>query len=97
MPTPTAPGAATRTAPKPYHDVAGFCKIATLDEIRQHGHVLTPGRYIGAAEVEDNGEPFEEKMARLVTQWFTQNEKAQQLDVAIAQNLEELGYGPTEQ
>ena len=75
-----------------YEDVAGFCKAATLDEIRQHGHILTPGRYVGAAEVKDDGEPFEEKMARLVAQWVTQIEQAQRLDAAIAQNLEALGY-----
>ena len=46
-----------------YADVPGFCKRATLEEIRKHGHVLTPGRYVGAEEVEDDGEPFEEKMA----------------------------------
>jgi type I restriction enzyme M protein len=48
-----------------YEDVPGFCKSATLEEIRKHGHVLTPGRYVGAEEVEDDGEPFEEKMKRL--------------------------------
>ena len=48
-----------------YEDVAGFCKSATLDEIRKHGHVLTPGRYVGAEAQEDDGEPFEEKMKRL--------------------------------
>ena len=48
-----------------YADVAGFCKSATLDDIRKHGHVLTPGRYVGAEAVEDDGEPFDEKMKRL--------------------------------
>jgi hypothetical protein len=48
--------------------VAGFCKPATRDEIRSHGHVLTPGRYVGAEEVEDDGEPFEQKMKRLVVE-----------------------------
>ena len=47
-------------------DEPGFCHSATLDDIRAHGHVLTPGRYVGAAEVEDDGEPFEEKLKRLV-------------------------------
>ena len=45
-----------------YADVPGFCKAAKLEEIRKHGHVLTPGRYVGAEAVEDDGEPFEEKM-----------------------------------
>jgi type I restriction enzyme M protein len=48
-----------------YADVPGFCKAATLDEIGKHGHVLTPGRYVGAEAAEDDGEPFEEKMMRL--------------------------------
>ena len=51
-----------------YEDVAGFCKSATTAEIAAHGHVLTPGRYVGAEEVEDDGEPFEEKMTRLVAE-----------------------------
>jgi type I restriction enzyme M protein len=76
-----------------YADVAGFCKSATLDEIRKHGHVLTPGRYVGAAEVEDDGEPFEEKMARLAAQWRQQRAEAAKLDGAIEANLKELGYG----
>ncbi len=76
-----------------YQDVPGFCKSATLDEIRKHGHVLTPGRYVGAAAQEDDGEPFEEKMARLVKQLREQQVEAAKLDAAIAANLKELGYG----
>jgi type I restriction enzyme M protein len=76
-----------------YEDVPGFCKSATLDEIRKHGHVLTPGRYVGAAAVEDDGEPFTEKMARLSAQWREQQVEAARLDAAIAANLKELGYG----
>jgi type I restriction enzyme M protein len=83
--------------PCPYEDVPGFCKAATLEEIRAHGHILTPGRYVGAAEVEDDGEPFEEKMARLVQQLGEQTEQARALDEAIARNLEALGYAiPTQ-
>jgi type I restriction enzyme M protein len=48
-----------------YADIAGFCKAVTLDDIRKHGHVLTPGRYVGAAATEGDGEPFEEKIRRL--------------------------------
>ena len=51
-----------------YADVPGFCKSAPLDEVRRHGHVLTPGRYVGAEPQEDDGEPFEDKMKRLVVQ-----------------------------
>jgi type I restriction enzyme M protein len=76
-----------------YADVPGFCKSATLEEIRKHGHVLTPGRYVGAEEQADDGEPFTEKMARLAAQWRTQRDQAAQLDAAIEANLKELGYG----
>jgi type I restriction enzyme M protein len=76
-----------------YADVPGFCKSAALEEIRKHGHVLTPGRYVGAEAQEDDGEPFEEKMQRLVAQLREQQAEAHQLDEAIAKNLKELGYG----
>jgi type I restriction enzyme M protein len=76
-----------------YVDVAGFCKSATLEDTRKHGHVLTPGRYVGAADVEDDGEPFEEKMARFAAQWREQRAEAAELDAAIEANLKELGYG----
>ena len=76
-----------------YADVPGFCKSATLDEVRQHGHVLTPGRYVGAAAPEDDGEPFEDKMKRLVSQLREQRAEGARLDAAIAANLEALGFG----
>jgi type I restriction enzyme M protein len=76
-----------------YADVAGFCKSAKLDDIREHHHVLTPGRYVGAEDVEDDDEPFEEKMARLTETLRTQQAEARKLDTAIANNLKELGYG----
>ena len=76
-----------------YQDVPGFCKSATLDEVRKHGYVLTPGRYVGAEAQKDDGEPFEEKMARLVAQLREQQAEAARLDKAIAANLKELGYG----
>jgi type I restriction enzyme M protein len=76
-----------------YQDVPGFCKSATLEDIRKHGHVLTPGRYVGAEAQEDDGEPFEKKMQRLVSQLHEQLDEAKVLDVAIATNLRELGYG----
>ena len=76
-----------------YKDVAGFCKLATLDDIRKHGYVLTPGRYVGAEVAENDGEPFDDKMKRLVTILREQQEAAAKLDAAIAANLKELGYG----
>jgi len=79
-----------------YEDVAGFCKAAKLDEIRKHGHVLRPGRYVGAEAVEDDGEPFAEKMARLAATLRQQQAEAARLDSAIAASLKELGYGDRE-
>jgi len=76
-----------------YADVPGFCRSAALEEIRKHGHVLTPGRYVGAEAQEDDGEPFEEKMRRLATTLREQQVEAAKLDTAIAANLMELGYG----
>jgi type I restriction enzyme M protein len=76
-----------------YKDIPGFCKSATLDDIRHHNHILTPGRYVGAAEVEDDSEPFEEKMARLTALLREQTEKAKKLDQIIWANLEGIGYG----
>ena len=76
-----------------YADVPGFCKSASLDEVRKHGHVLTPGRYVGAAPREDDGEPFADKMARLTKQWREQQAEAARLDAAIEANLRRLGYG----
>ena len=75
-----------------YADVPGFCKSATIDEIRKHGHVLTPGRYVGAAPQPDDGVPFEDKMSRLAAQWRDQQAEAQRLDAAIEANLARLGF-----
>ena len=79
---------------KEYEDVPGFCKSVTLDEIRKHGHVLTPGRYVGVAPQEEDGEPFEEKITRLSAEWRKQQAEAQQLDAEIEANLARLGFGP---
>ena len=74
-------------SPREYSDVAGFCKSATAAEIAAHGHVLTPGRYVGAAEVEDDGEPFAEKMPRLVAELESQFAESAKLESAIRRNL----------
>ena len=75
-----------------YADIPGFCKSTALDEVRHHGHVLTPGRYVGAAPQADDGEPFEAKMTRLVAELQAQQAEGARLDAAIAENLKELGY-----
>lgn len=77
---------------KKYADIAGFCKSATLDDIRPHGHILTPGRYVGAAEVEDDGEPFEDKMARLTAELREQTQQSAKLDQLIWANLEDVDF-----
>lgn len=76
-----------------YADVPGFCMSAKLEDIRKHGHVLTPGRYVGAEAAEGDGEPFEEKMRRLAATLREQQAEAAKLDAAIAANLRDLGYG----
>jgi len=75
-----------------YADIPGFCKSADLDLIKQHGHVLTPGRYVGAEEVKNDGEPFEEKMSRLVAELNGQFVESAKLEQAIRQNLKGLGH-----
>src|SRR2546426_887950 len=76
-----------------YADLSGFCKAAKVDDIRKHGHILTPGRYVGAEAAEDDGEPFEKKMKQLTAMLREQQTEATKLDAAIAANLKELGYG----
>ena len=76
-----------------YNDTPGYCNSASLEEIRKHGHVLTPGRYVGAEAQADDAEPFEEKMKRLVATLRDQQAEAAKLDAAIDANLKELGYG----
>ena len=83
----------TSHAPSAYADLPGFCKSATTAEIAAHGHVLTPGRYVGAEEVEDDGDPFEEKMPRLVAELHAQFAESAKLEQAIKANLRGLGYG----
>jgi type I restriction enzyme M protein len=70
-----------------YADVPGSYKSATLEDIRKHGHMLTPGRYVGAEALEDDGEPFEEKMKRLAATLREQQAEATKLDAIINSNL----------
>ena len=76
-----------------YEDVPGFCKSVPLDEVGRHGHVLTPGRYVGAEPQPEDTEPFEDKMKRLVAELQEQQAEGARLDAAIAENLKMLGFG----
>ena len=75
-----------------YEDIQGFCKASKLDEVRKYEHILTPGRYVGTPEAEEDTEPFEEKMKRLTTQLSEQMTKGKELDLEIKKNLEKIGY-----
>ena len=76
-----------------YEDKPGFCKSATLEDIKSHHYVLTPGRYVGAEATQDDGVPFEEKMAELSATLYEQMRESIELDAVIRKNLEVLGYG----
>ena len=76
-----------------YEDRPGYCKAVTLTEIKANDYVLTPGRYVGVAEIEDDGVPVEEKMTGLTQSLYRQMEESRKLDTVIRGHLEELGYG----
>ncbi len=75
-----------------YEDVQGFCKSVNLDEIKEHEYILTPGRYVGIEEVEDDGIPFEEKMGDLTSQLAEQFAKSRELEERIRKNLKSIGF-----
>jgi len=75
-----------------YENIAGYCKSAKLEDIQKHDYVLTSGRYVGAAEEEDDGEPFADKMARLTSTLKEQFEESSRLEAEIKTNLAGLGY-----
>ena len=74
----------------------GFCKSASLDEVRRHGDVLPPRRCVGVEPQPDDGEPFDEKMRRLVRELQAQQAEGARLDAAIAENLKRLRFDPSE-
>lgn len=80
------------TKDKKYEDVAGFCKAVKLEEVRGHDYILTPGRYVGLEEEEDDGEPFEEKMERLTTELAKQFKESKKLEDQIREALGGIGY-----
>jgi type I restriction enzyme M protein len=76
-----------------YEDVPGFCRGVMLETVREHGYVLTPGRYVGAEDVADDDEAFAEKMERLTARLAEQMVRGAELDMAIREKLGALGYG----
>lgn len=82
----------TRWAAGEYEDIAGYCKSVSFDEIAAHGHVLTPGRYVGAEAVEDDDEAFTERMQKLTEKLGEQVAKGSELDQVIRAELGRLGY-----
>ena len=77
-------------------DIPGFCKSATLEQVRKHGYVLTPCRYVGAESESEEVEPFDEEMKRLVAELRERQAKAAKLDAAIDANLQRLGFANRE-
>jgi type I restriction enzyme M protein len=73
-------------------NVPGFAKVATIDEIKDHDYVLTPGRYVGAEDVEEDDEAFEDKMQKLTTELKGQFTESDKLEKQIKENLEKIGY-----
>jgi type I restriction enzyme M protein len=77
---------------KEYQDIHGFCRSASLEEIQKQGWILTPGRFVGAEEEEDDAEVFEEKMKRLTAELSEQEKRGRKLDDEIRKNLESIGF-----
>ena len=75
-----------------YKDESGYCKVVTKEEIANKGYALTPGRFVGAAEIEDDGEPFEDKMKRLTQEYARLTDESAKLDKEIRKNLKEIGF-----
>ncbi len=75
-----------------YEDIQGFCKSADIEKVREHEYILTPGRYVGIEEVEDDGEPFEEKMTRLTGELAEMFAKSHKLEDEIRERLGAIGF-----
>lgn len=73
-------------------EVKGFCAVATTEDIAKQDYILTPGRYVGIEEQEDDGEPFEEKMTRLTSELSELFAKSRELETQIKERLGAIGY-----
>ena len=76
----------------PLEDVKGYCSVATLEDIEKQDYILTPGRYVEIEELEDDGEPFEEKMTRLTSELSDLFERSHELEDEIRDKLGAIGY-----
>jgi len=81
-----------KTGDEAYENIKGYCKSASLEEVQKNDFILTPGRYVGIAEEEDDGEPFEDKMKRLTSELSEQFKKNAELELEIKKNLEGIGF-----
>ena len=75
-----------------YKDIPGYCNVATIKDIEKNGFVLTPGRYVGVEEIEDDGEQFPEKMKKLTQEYAKLLEESKKLDKEIRKNLKRIGF-----
>ncbi|MNP73023.1 N-6 DNA Methylase [compost metagenome] len=75
-----------------YEDVKGFCKAAKLAEVQEHQYILTPGRYVGIEDIEEDSEPFEDKMVRLTSELAEQFAKSRHLEDEIRKRLGGIGF-----
>ena len=75
-----------------YEDIKGFCKSASIEDIREHEYVLTPGRYVGIEDIEDDGIPFDEKMENMTAELAELFAKSRHLEEEIRNNLGGIGY-----
>jgi type I restriction enzyme M protein len=74
-------------------DVSGYCAVVTTEDIAKQDYILTPGRYVGIEEQEEDSEPFDEKMTRLTSELYDLFSKSHDLEKQIRKNLEAIGYG----
>ena len=82
-----------REGKEEYEDILGFCKSVDVKKVEEQDYILTPGRYVGIEEQEDDGELFEEKMTRLTTELYDLFEESHKLEGEICKKLDAIGFG----
>jgi len=81
-----------RDGQEAYEDIQGFCKSALMEEVREHEYILTPGRYVGIENGEEDSEPFDEKMTKLTAELAEMFVKSHKLEEEIKERLGAIGY-----